>query len=64
MTIKLLSNSKINIYLLSISMKRETEPPLPRAALAICCAAFAILKARFKHRRTLVGIYTVINKIK
>jgi hypothetical protein len=64
MRIKLLRNSKIKIYLLRISMKRETEPPLPLAALAICCAAFAILKARFKHKRTLVGIYTIIKKIK
>lgn len=45
-------------------MKREREPPLPRAALAICCAAFAILKARFKHRRTLVEKYAIIKKIK
>ena len=41
----------------SISTKSVAEPVLPRAAFDICCAAFAILKARFRHIKTLVTIY-------
>lgn len=40
-------------YLFNISMNSITGPLLPLVAFAICCAAFAILKARFKQRRTL-----------
>lgn len=41
-------------YLFSISTKSVEEPVLPRAAFDICWAAFAILRARFRHIRTLV----------
>lgn len=45
-------------------MKSITDPVLPRAAFAICCAAFAILKARLRHNRTLVQKYTHKNNNK
>jgi hypothetical protein len=41
------------VYLFKISINRVTDPLLPLVALAICWAAFAILKARFKQSRTL-----------
>jgi len=40
--------------LFSISTKSVTGPLLPRVTLAICWAALAILKARFKQSRTLL----------
>lgn len=39
--------------LFKISTNRITGPLLPRATLAICWAAFAILSARFKQSKTL-----------
>lgn len=39
--------------LFKISTNSVTGPLLPRVALAICWAAFAILSARLKHRRAL-----------
>ena len=53
-----------NIYLFNISMKSMTDPLLPRVALAICWAALAILKARFKQSITLnqVELFTKVNK--
>lgn len=45
--------SSSRVYLFKISINRVTDPLLPLVALAICWAAFAILKARFKQRRTL-----------
>jgi hypothetical protein len=45
--------SSSRVYLFKISINRVADPLLPLVALAICWAAFAILKARFKQRRTL-----------
>lgn len=39
--------------LFSISTNSVIGPLLPRATLAICCAAFAILSERFKQSKTL-----------